>query len=153
MYALLDQGSGPFVADEAEAAMARKAATQLAGVARSGQDIKVVAVEDDCKVIVPLPARAVDVILTVLDRMANREPFSIIPHAAELSTQQAADFLNVSRPYLTKLLDGGKIDHRVVGRHRRVRMADLIKFDRESRQERKTALAEMAEEARRLNLE
>jgi hypothetical protein len=98
MLALLDQGGSPFVADEAEATIARNAAEKLAAVAKTKQDIKII-VQDDLRIVVPLPARAVELIMTVLTQMANRAPFSIIPHHAELTTQQAADFLNVSRPY------------------------------------------------------
>lgn len=152
MFALLDQGCGPFVADEAEATIARNAAEKLAAVAKTKQDIKIV-VQDDLKVVVPLPARAVELIMTVLMQMADRAPFSIIPFQAELTTQQAADYLNVSRPYLTKLLDEGKITHRMVGRHRRVKVGDLVKFETESREKRKEALAELAAEQRRLKLE
>ncbi|MDE2109601.1 MAG: helix-turn-helix domain-containing protein [Alphaproteobacteria bacterium] len=152
MFALLDQGGGPFVANEAEATIARNAAEKLAAVANTKQDIKII-VQDDPKVVVPLPARAVALIMTVLTQMANRAPFSVIPYQAELTTQQAADYLNVSRPHLTRLIDEGKIGHRMVGRHRRVKFGDLIKFENESREERKKALAELAAEQRRLNLE
>jgi excisionase family DNA binding protein len=152
MLALLDQGGSPFVADEAEATIARNAAEKLAAVAKTKQDIKII-VQDDLRIVVPLPARAVELIMTVLTQMANRAPFSIIPHHAELTTQQAADFLNVSRPYLTKLLDEEKIAHRMVGRHRRIKAGDLVQFEVESREKRKKALAELAAEQRRLKLD
>jgi excisionase family DNA binding protein len=152
MLALMDQGSGPFVADEAEAMIARKAAEKLGAVVKARQGIKVV-VQDDVQVVVPLPARAVAVILQVLEQMANRAPFSVIPHTAEFSTQQAADFMNVSRPFLTKLLDSGQIPHRTVGRHRRIKVGDLFEFEKKSKDKQQKALAELAEEARRLKLE
>lgn len=152
MLALLDQGAGPFVADEAEATIARTAAEKLSAVVKAKQDIKIV-VQDDLQIVVPLPARAVDMIFTVLTQMANQEPFSIIPYKAELTTQQAADYLNVSRPFLIKLLDEGKILHRVVGRHRRIKMADIVKFEEESQEKRKRAMAELAKEQRQLELD
>lgn len=152
MLALLDQGNGPFAAGDAEATIAREAADKLAAVAKTKQDIKIV-IQDDPKIVVPLPARAVDVIVTVLVQMANRQPFSIIPHQAELTTQQAADYLNVSRPFLVKLLDENRIPHRKVGRHRRVRFGDLAAFEQQSREEQSKALADLAAEQRRLNLE
>jgi len=152
MLALLDQGGGPFVADDAEATIARAAAEKLSSVAKAKQDIKIV-VQDDLQIVIPLPARAVEMIFTVLTQMANQAPFSIIPHRAELTTQQAADYLNVSRPFLIKLLDEAKIPHRTVGRHRRVRMADLLKFEEDSQGKRNKALAALAEEQRRLKLE
>jgi excisionase family DNA binding protein len=152
MLALLDQGNGPFDADDAEATIAREAVAKLSAVARAKQNIKIV-VQDEPKIAVPLPAMAVGIIVTVLKQMAARQPFSIIPHQAELTTQQAADYLNVSRPFLVKLLDEGKIDHRKVGRHRRVKFGDLVAYEKKTREEQLQALAEMAEEARRLKLE
>lgn len=152
MLALLDQTTEPLVADEAEAVIARAAAEKLKAVAEARQDIKVV-VKDNPKIVVPLPARAVELIFRVLESMGQRVPISVIPHEAELTTQQAADYLNVSRPHLISLLDKGEIDHRMVGRHRRVRFGALLDYERKSREHRKAALEEMAAEARRLNLE
>ena len=114
MLALLDQ-TEPVVADEAEATIAKTAAERLKAVADARQDIKIV-VQNKPDIIVPLPARAVELIHRVLMAMADGTPISVIPHEAELTTQQAADFLNVSRPFLVKLLDDKKIAHRVVGR-------------------------------------
>jgi excisionase family DNA binding protein len=151
VLALLDQ-TEPFVADEAEAVIANEAVSRLRDVAAAGQDVQLI-VREQPNIVVPLPARAVQMILHVLKTMAERKPFSIIPHDAELTTQQAADFLNVSRPFLVNLVDQGKIQHRMVGRHRRIRFADLHEFERTSADERRTALASMAAEARTLDLE
>lgn len=151
MLALLDQGNGPFSASDADARLARDAVAKLSPIVAAKQGAEIV-VQQDVKVTVPLPAQAVSVILTVLEHMAKQEPISIIPHQAELTTQQAADYLNVSRPYLIKLLDDDQISHRKVGRHRRVKYADLIAFERKTDGGQFQALAEMADEARRLNL-
>ncbi len=151
MLAPLDKAE-PIVADEAEAAVANVAAQSLAAVAAAGQPVQLV-VREDHSVVVPLPARAVRLIHELLEAMAEREPFSVIPHAAELTTQQAADYLGVSRPFLTGLIDRNEIKHRMVGRHRRIRFADLLEYERRSAAARERALAEMAEEARKLDLE
>jgi len=151
MLALLDQTKEPFVASEAEADIAKTAVERLMEVAAAKQDIRIV-VLDRPDIVVPLPARAVGLILRLLVAMRDRAPISLIPHEAELSTQQAADYLNVSRPYLTRLIDKNEIPHRLVGRHRRIRFADLLEFDKKSRKERRAAIAEMADEARRLDL-
>lgn len=152
MLALLDQTTEPFVADEAEAVIAKAAAERLRGVAEAKQDIKIV-VQDGPNLVVPLPARAVELIFRLLEAMSQRVPVSVIPHGAELTTQQAADYLNVSRPYLIGLLDRGEINHRMVGRHRRIRFSDLLDFEERSRTERKMALEKMAAEAKRLGLD
>lgn len=151
MLALLDQ-TYPFVANEAEATIARAAHERLKAVAEAGEDVRLI-VESDTKIVVPLPARAVMLVVQLLETMAQRIPVSIIPHEAELTTQQAADYLNVSRPYLIGLIDSGKIHHRTVGRHRRVRFGDLLDYEQRSLKEREAALEEMAREAERLGLE
>lgn len=153
MLALLDQ-TEPFAASEAEATIARTAADRLKGVASAHQDITIVLRESTHpNVVVPLPARAVELIVRILEAMADRVPISVIPHEAEFTTQQAADYLNVSRPYLVGLIDKGEIDHRTVGRHRRVRFADLLEFERRSKAERRAAINEMAAQARLLDLD
>ena len=151
MLALLDQAE-PIVADDAEAAIARTAATSLTLAARAGHGVQLV-LRENPNIIVPLPARAVAIVLEVLEAMAARRPFSIIPHDAELTTQQAADYLNVSRPFLIGLIDRNQIPHRMVGRHRRLRLADLQAFERSSAVARQAALAELSAEATRLRLD
>jgi excisionase family DNA binding protein len=151
MLALLDQ-TEPFIADEAEAAIARAAASRLKTVARAKQDIKI-HVQEEPEIVVPLPGRVVALIFELLESVGRRVPVSVIPHDAELTTQQAADYLNVSRPYLTRLMDEGKIKHRCVGRHRRVRFGDLERYARQSLEDRQAAIKKVAAEAQRLKLE
>lgn len=151
MLALLDQAE-PIVADEAEAAIAQVAARTLEAIADTTDTVQFV-VREQPNVVVPLPARVVSLMRTVLAAMAERRPISIIPHEAELTTQQAADYLNVSRPFVVDLVDRGEIPCRMVGRHRRIRFADLVAYERRSMQRRKEALAELAAEARRLELD
>ncbi|MFN3958275.1 MAG: excisionase family DNA-binding protein [Parvularculaceae bacterium] len=151
MLAHLDQRESMAVS-AAEAAMAERAARILRPIAASQQDIRVV-VDNDSKVVVPLPARIVALIQNALETIAERVPVSLIPHDAELTTQQAADFLNVSRPYLVSLLDKGLIDHRMVGAHRRIRYGDLLRYEAQSKQERRKAIEAMIAESRNLGLE
>ena len=151
MLALLDQ-TEPFIANDAEAAIVRTAASRLKAVVKAKQDIKI-RVQEEPEIVVPLPARIVELIFELLESVGRRVPVSVIPHDAELTTQQAADYLNVSRPYLTRLMDEGKIKHRCVGRHRRVRFGDLERYARQSLKEREEAIKKVALEAERLNLE
>jgi excisionase family DNA binding protein len=156
MLALMDQTREPFVADEAEAVVARRAADSLRRVAEAQESVKV-SIDpmdgSDAKIIVPLPAPAVAMIHAVLEAMATRTPISLIPHEAELSTQQVADFLNISRTYLVQKLDAGELPYRTVGSHRRVRFADLMAYERKCKQAQVQALVDLHEEERRLNLE
>jgi len=154
MLALMDQTREPFVADEAEAVIARKAANKLKAVAEANESVQITLDgKEDKKIIVPLPARAVALIYEVLEAMANRTPMSLIPHDAELTTQQAADYLNVSRPHLIRQLEADKLQYRKVGSHRRIRFADLFEYEKACKLEQRKALVDLNEEAKRLGLE
>lgn len=82
--------------------------------------------------------------LSVLRLISNGQGFSLIPYKAELTTQQAADLLNVSRPYLIKLLVQEDIGFKTVGRHRRIRAEDLFEYRDKRDQKRSEALSNLA---------
>ncbi|GAB1824097.1 hypothetical protein HerbRD11066_72610 [Herbidospora sp. RD11066] len=77
-----------------------------------------------------LPRDVVTMLAYMLTQLAEGHGVTAMPNHAELTTRQAADLLNVSRPYLVGLLDAGKIPHRLVGRHRRIRFEDLMAYKR-----------------------
>jgi excisionase family DNA binding protein len=91
-----------------------------------------------------VPRGAVELLARILAHMAAGKGVSVIPADAELTTQQAADLLNVSRPFLIKLLDDGKIEYRKVGKHRRVRAESLLAYKRADDQRRREVADELA---------
>jgi len=99
-----------------------------------------------------LPRRAFELLVELLAQMANGNAVTIVPVHAELTTQQAADMLNVSRPYLVKLLEEGKLPCRKVGTRRRVRAADVLTFKRIDDARRRDAVDELTSEAEKLGL-
>lgn len=85
--------------------------------------------------------------------MAAGRGDSIVPEHAELTTQQAADMLNVSRPHLFGLLRAGEIEYRKVGTHRRVRVASLMEYLRRDDQRHREAADELSAMNRELGLD
>lgn len=104
------------------------------------------------EVSVTVPREALELFLDILAEMANGNAVSIVPVHAELTTQQAADMLNVSRPFLVNLLDEGKIPFRLVGTHRRVKVADIVTYKEKDSAHRKSVMDELTAEAQKHEL-
>lgn len=94
-----------------------------------------------------LPAEAVAVLMDVLEAMAAGRGVTIIPENAELTTVEAAGILNVSRPYFIKLLDEKVIPHRLVGKHRRVLIEDVLAYKERIDAAREDVLAQLTADA------
>ena len=102
---------------------------------------------------VSIPAPVVDLLARILTLMANGDAVAVVPVRAEITTQQAADLINVSRPHLIKLLDRGEIPFRMVGTHRRVSLADVLEYRRRDQARRKAILDELTREAQEMGLD
>lgn len=83
-------------------------------------------------------------LMELLRHVGRGDAVTLVPVGQMLTTQQAADLLNVSRPFLIGLLEKGKIQFEMVGRHRRVRAADLFRYKRDRDERRSRSLTELA---------
>lgn len=99
-----------------------------------------------------LPKAVNQLLYRLLTEMAKGNAVTLAPIHAELTTQEAADYLNVSRPFLIKLLEQGRIPFHMVGTHRRVRFGDLDAFRKISEGERTAAMDELAAQAQELGM-
>jgi excisionase family DNA binding protein len=101
---------------------------------------------------ISVPREAFELFLKILEQMALGNAVTVVPIHAELTTQEAANLLNVSRPFLIGLLDQGRIPFHKVGTHRRVRFKDLLEYKRQEEQRQEQILSELAAEAQALDL-
>lgn len=137
-----------------ESAQAQVAARVLSRMLKrkSARPIQLSSEQGSKEIAIAVPRAAFQLLLDILEEMANGNAVSIVPVHAELTTQQAADMLNVSRPFLIGLLDDGQIPFRMVGTHRRVRVADLMVYKDADEAYRKAIADELATEAQKHGL-
>ncbi len=143
----------PIVPTAQDAAIAREASRMLAPYVEHLESLRF-QVGEERKVTqkLLLPATAVRLLLDLLTEMAAGNAITLIPVHAQLTTQQAADVLNVSRPFLVSLLEQGKIPHIKVGTHRRVLFEDLMRYKKNIDMDRQKALDELVKESEKLNM-
>ena len=101
---------------------------------------------------VSVPRGAFELFVKILEQMAQGNAVTIVPIHAELTTQEAANLLNVSRPFLIGLLDQGKIPFHKTGTHRRIRFENLLTYMRQEEQRQAQVMSELAAEAQKLDL-
>ncbi|WP_417845781.1 helix-turn-helix domain-containing protein [Thalassospira povalilytica] len=128
-----------------ESATADQLRQIIASQAKEGEDTKLTVMrgEGGAETITLSPALT-ESLMNLLRLVSGRQGFQMIPLSAELTTQQAADLLNVSRPYLIKLLEADDIPYATVGRHRRIKAEDLFAYKARRDAERDEALSELA---------
>ena len=102
---------------------------------------------------VQVPASAFRLFMEILDHMSHGDAVTLMPYHAELTTQEAADLLNVSRIHLVKLLDTGKTPFHKVGTHRRVRFDDIMTYKHQIDVQRMAVLDELAAVGQEMNIE
>lgn len=131
----------PRIPDVSETELAKQSARYLASHVPLDTPVRV-RIDDETET-VSLPASATRLLLDILTQMAQGNAVTLVPIHAELTTQQAANLLNVSRPYLIGLLERGKIAYHLVGTHRRIRAEDLFAYRDKQRAQADAALDEM----------
>lgn len=102
---------------------------------------------------VELPPAALKLIGQLLGAMSDGRAIAMVPMNQEFSTVEAANFLNVSRPFVIKEIDAGRLPYRMVGTHRRIAFEDLLNYSRKMREQQHSALERMADNARELGLD
>lgn len=148
-------------ADTAEAEMAQAAHLCLiTALDRSkAEKIEVTATLDlhaDGDVPIPplqLPPRALRFLAEVLRQMAKGEPMALVPHKHEMTTQDAANFLNVSRPFIIKEIEQGKLKCRKVNLHRRIEFQELLRYQAEQKGNSEKALQDLSDLTHDLGLD
>lgn len=137
-----------------DVALARQSSRLLSTVLHTRAEIQQIDFHDEKGAVrsVSIPTSALRLLLNVLTEIGQGNAVSIIPIHAELTTQEAADVLNVSRPFFVQLLEKGEIPFHKIGTHRRVRYQDVIDYKARIDAERRKALDELAAQAQELGM-
>lgn len=107
---------------------------------------------DETQERIKIPLSALKLLGEILEAMSKGKPFSLVPIATEVTTQKAAEILGCSRPHIVKLLEEGKIDFTKVGKHRRVKFEDVMKYKRIMKEARKKHIIEIMESDEEIGL-
>jgi len=156
MALTMPKASGPFVPSNADSELAQRSSRLLGRLLKSKGErpVRVRLLDGDAdESVVTLPSSALHLLLRILTEMASGNAVTLVPHHAELTTQQAADILNVSRPFLVKLLEEGTIPFHRVGTHRRVYFRDAMAYKERVDAAREKSLDELAALGQELNLD
>ena len=140
------------VLSPADTKVARASSQRLAALLDGGRPLTLSVTGADGQEAVKLPEPVGALLQEILEDMAAGSEVAVLRRDAELTTQQAADFLNVSRPFLVELLEQGDLPFRKVGTHRRVRVDDVLRYKHEVDAARRRALDELAADAQELDM-
>ena len=134
---------------EKEAGLAAHSSRLLVAAIGEGETTKLRLI--DAKQDITVPVSAIRLLVDILNEMAKGNAVSMIPIHAELTTQEAADFLNVSRPFFVKVLENNEIPYSKVGVRRKVLFKDLLQYQEKSQRLSQQALDELSAQAQVLH--
>ncbi len=149
---VLKLGLDPVIPSKKDIQLATEGSRILAKVPEKESSTFEIVIGEKKGTTIKMPASVLRMLLTILTQMARGNAVTIIPIHSELTTQEAADLLNVSRPYLVQLLEAGKISYRKVGTRRKILFQDLMKFKKDDDAERSKLLDQLVEESQKLKL-
>jgi excisionase family DNA binding protein len=101
---------------------------------------------------IKIPYNVLKLLADILENIRDGNALQIVPHGMAFTTQKAAEFLNCSRPHVSKLIEEGKLNATKVGRHRRIQYKDLVEYKRKLIKDSKNALIELMEDSEDLGL-
>jgi excisionase family DNA binding protein len=133
-----------------EQKIAKSSIEKVKAVHEEGDSVKIKLQEKG--EVLEIPKKAFSLLIDILKNMAEGKSITLLPSNSQVTTQQAADLLNVSRPHLVKLLEGGDIPFKKVGTHRRIELKDLIAYEEKLTKACRENLNYLAKQAQELNL-
>ena len=137
--------------DAEVAALARESARELARLLAEKPEAERAQVRMDGTDLI-VPRQAISLLRDILAQMAQGNAVTVVPTHAELSTQEAASILNVSRPFVIKLLEQREIPFRKAGTHRRIRYEDLMRYKARMDSDSREAMDALAAQAQELDM-
>jgi len=143
------------IPSESEIELSVSSSRILSSVQNSDSSTQIIKVESENgeERSLSIPTVAYEMLIDILSQMAQGNAVTLIPVHAELSTQQAANILNVSRPYLIKLLESGEIPYYKVGKHRRILAQELYNYKSDIDTKRSQTLDELTALTQELGLD
>lgn len=149
----IDERDALLTVEEAEMAKTAQRCIMKALDHSRAQKIKIVDESGESNTpVLEVPPKALRLFADLLGAMSQRQMISLVPQGHELTTQEAAAMLNVSRPFVIKLIEEGKLTCRKVGRHRRIAFEELMQYQRTMKADSAAALQTLADQAQKLNM-
>lgn len=138
--------------DENLSSIAGLARSELEKVYQDGSSLTMLVSQDDGQHELVLPSDVVTMLMDILEHLSLHKAVSVVANDKMLTTQQVADILRVSRPFITKLIDAGELTCEKVGTHRRVKYEDVLAYKSDIDAKRRNALDELAKQAQELGM-